>query len=53
MLSPRSDWMTNHLRTKDQIRGWTEVYRHMNYRWHMGIVMGIVAMFFLGRGMSC
>lgn len=50
ILSPKSDWMLYHLRTKDQLKGWTAVYRHMSYRWHIGIAVGIAAVFLMGRG---
>ena len=43
MLSPKSDWMLNHTTHQDQVHAWLIMYRHMSYHYHLGIVLGILA----------
>jgi uncharacterized membrane protein YjfL (UPF0719 family) len=52
ILMPKKDWMLNHLKTQDQIKGWLSVYRHMSLRWHFGLVIGLIGYFLLGRGVA-
>ena len=42
-LSPKSDWMLNHLKTPEQNKAWLEMYRKMIYNYHLGFVFGIIA----------
>ena len=42
MLSPKSDWMLNHTNNSEQVKAWLQMYREMQYNYHMGIVLGIV-----------
>ena len=50
ILMPKQDWMIKHLKTQKQNQAWLNVYRHMSYRWHMGLLIGLVGFFILGRG---
>ena len=43
MLHPKSDWLLNHLQNKEEIRTWLQMYRDMQYNYHMGLVLGIIA----------
>jgi hypothetical protein len=43
MLSPKSDWMLNHMHSQEQVRSWLLMYREMSYNYHMGLVLGIIA----------
>lgn len=43
ILSPKSDIMLNYLKNKEDIDNWHKVYREMQYNYHMGIALGIVA----------
>jgi uncharacterized membrane protein YkgB len=42
-LSPKSDWMLNHLKTPEDNTAWLEMYREMKYNYHLGFVLGIIA----------
>jgi uncharacterized membrane protein YkgB len=42
MLSPKSDWMLNHTNNSEQVKAWLQMYREMQYNYHMGIVLGII-----------
>jgi uncharacterized protein YacL len=43
MLSPKSDWMLNHMNSPEQVKAWLLMYREMQYNYHMGLVLGIIA----------
>jgi len=42
-LSPKSDWMLNHITTPEQNKAWLGMYRGMQVYYHTGLVLGIVA----------
>ena len=43
ILSPKSDWILNHIENKEQSKLWLEMYRTMQYNYHFGMVLGILA----------
>ena len=43
MLYPKSDWMLNHTNSSEQVKAWLRMYREMSYNYHMGLVLGIIA----------
>ena len=43
MLYPKSTYMLYHLTTDDQRSAWMEIYKTMQYRHYMGMVLGIIA----------
>jgi hypothetical protein len=53
MLSPKSDYMLNHINSPDQTKAWLTMYRHMQYYFHMGLVLGLVAVAFLAMAFRC
>lgn len=52
-LSPKSDWMLNHLNNQEQVRAWLIMYREMSYNYHLGIVLGIIAVGVLAFAFRC
>ena len=42
VLSPKSDYILNHTNSPEQVKAWLQMYREMQYNYHMGIVLGIV-----------
>ena len=52
-LSPKSDWMLNHLNTPEQNKAWLEMYRKMIYNYHLGFVFGIIAVGLLAFAFRC
>lgn len=52
-LSPKSDWMLNHLKTPEQNKAWIEMYRTMKYNYHLGFVFGIIAVGLLAFAFRC
>ena len=52
ILSPKSDWMVLHLNSKYQREEWLKIYRTMSVRFHLGFLLGLLAVSFLSGG-SC
>jgi uncharacterized membrane protein YkgB len=42
VLSPKTDWMLNHTNNSEQVKAWLQMYKTMQYNYHMGIVLGII-----------
>ena len=42
MLSPKSDWMLNHMGNQEEVKAWLQMYREMSYNYHMGLLLGII-----------
>jgi uncharacterized membrane protein YkgB len=53
MIHPKTDWMLNHLQNKEEIRSWLQMYREMQYNYHMGLVLGIIAVGILAFAFRC
>ena len=53
ILHPKSDWMLNHLQNKEEIRAWLQMYREMQYNYHMGLTLGIIAVGILAFAFRC
>ena len=43
ILYPKSDYMLLHLSDKEQITQWLKIYRKMQVKFHIGFVLGIIA----------
>ena len=43
ILSPKSDFMIVHLDNKEQREAWLDIYRHMQVKYHTGLVLGVAA----------
>tara|TARA_Y100000768_G_C23862751_1_gene626526 strand:+ start:209 stop:685 length:477 start_codon:yes stop_codon:yes gene_type:complete len=43
ILYPKSDYMLLHLNDKKQIEGWLNIYKTMQFKFHLGFVFGIIA----------
>ena len=50
ILSRKSDYMIMHIKEENQKREWLNVYRKMQYNYHMGLVLGIAAVMALSYG---
>ncbi len=53
ILSPKSDWMLDHLHSPEEIKSWLKMYREMQYNYHLGIVLGIIGAGILGYAFRC
>jgi hypothetical protein len=53
MLSPKSDWMLNHMGNQEEVKAWLQMYREMSYNYHAGLALGIVAVGVLAFAFRC
>lgn len=52
-LTPKSDWMLNHINNREQSRLWLEMYKNMSFYYHSGLVLGIIAVGILAFAFRC
>ncbi len=52
MLMPKMS-MLPQLSTQEQIEGWFSVYKFMQYRYHLGMLLGVIGYFILAYVLSC
>jgi hypothetical protein len=52
-LSPKSDWMLNHMGNQKETSAWLEMYREMSFNYHAGLVLGIVAVGIMAFAFRC
>ena len=53
MIHPKSDWMLDHMNNKEEIKAWLMMYREMQYNYHMGLVLGIIAVGIFAFAFRC
>jgi uncharacterized protein YacL len=53
MLTPKSDWMLNHVNSPEQVKAWLQMYKEMSYNYHMGIALGIIGVGILAFAFRC
>ncbi len=46
ILMPKKDYMLQYLKDKEDITNWWKVYRVMQYHYHLGFVLGLLAVIF-------
>ena len=53
MLSPKSDWMLNHINNPEQVKACLQMYREMSYNYHAGLALGIIGVGILAFAFRC
>lgn len=53
ILSPKSTYMLDHINSPEQTKAWLVMYKTMQFNYHFGIVIGIVAVGFLAFAFRC
>jgi hypothetical protein len=53
ILSPKSDWMLDHLHNREEIKSWLLMYREMQVNYHVGLALGIIAVGILAFAFRC
>ena len=48
ILTPKSKWMLNEIRTPEETKAWLEMYKNMSFYYHSGLLLGLVAVGTLG-----
>ena len=49
-LYPKKIWMLQVLNTGDQVDKWLDVYKHMKFRYHYGMLLGLAGYILLSYG---
>lgn len=49
---PKSNWMAYHLKDMNQVKEWYDVYRAYSTTWGLGLGLGVVGYFLIGRGIK-
>lgn len=50
ILSPKTKWMLQTNMNKDQTDAWLRLYKHNQWHYHFGILLGLLSVAFLGLG---
>ena len=53
ILHPKTDNMINHLVNKEEINAWHTMYKEMQYNYHLGFLLGIVAVTAFSTAFRC
>ena len=53
ILSPKSDWMLNHMNSQEQVKAWLQMYKEMSYNYHAGLALGIIGVGIMAFGFRC
>jgi uncharacterized protein YacL len=53
ILSPKSDWLLYHINNSEQAKLWLQMYREMQFNYHLGFVLGIVGVGLLAFAFRC
>ena len=53
ILSPKSTYMLEHINSPEQTKAWLTMYRTMQYNYHFGFIVGIIAVGVLAFGFRC
>lgn len=46
-IHPKKLWMLNHMKNQNQVDMWLEHYKVMKYKWHYGLVLGLIGYMYI------
>ena len=49
ILHPKSDYMINHLSSFKEKQAWLDIYKTMQFNYHLGFSLGLIGMIFIGN----
>jgi len=52
-LSPKRDWMLNHVHDPLQTKAWLKMYHHMQYYYHISFLLGIIGVGVFAASFRC
>ena len=52
-LTPKSDWMLNHVESREQTQAWLKMYKTMQYYYHAGLALGIIGICVFAYAFRC
>ena len=53
VLTPKTKYMLEHIDTPEQTKAWTKMYRNMQYHYHMGLFIGLIAVGIFAYAFRC
>lgn len=53
MLSPKTDYMILHLNEENQRKQWLNINKTMQFNYHIGLLLGIIASMVLAHSVKC
>ena len=53
VLTPKKTYMLDHIDTPEQTKAWTKMYRNMQYHYHMGLFIGLIAVSIFAYAFRC
>ena len=53
ILSPKSDWMLNHMTRPEDVQSWLLMYKEMQFNYHMGFLFGMVGVGLFAFAFRC
>ena len=53
ILSPKSKWMLNEVKTEQQTKAWLVMYRHMQVYYHSSLVLGMIGVGLFAYSFRC
>lgn len=53
ILHKKSDWMLNHMHNQEEVKSWLIMYREMQFNYHLGLVLGIIAVGIFAFAFRC
>ena len=53
ILSPKTTYMLQHINSPEQTKAWLGMYREMQYNYHFGFVIGVIAVGVLAFAFRC
>ena len=49
ILHPKTDYMITHLKSKEERAAWLNIYKTMQFNYHLGFAIGLTGMMFIGN----
>ncbi len=46
-IMPKSTYMLEHIDNPEQAKAWLEIYKHMKFKCHIGMLLGVLALPFI------
>ena len=53
ILHPKTEWMLDNITDPSQVKIWLNMYKHMQGYYHMGLLLGIIAIIVLAIAFRC
>ena len=53
ICAPKKQWMLDYIKDKQEVHAWLKMYREMQFNYHMGLVLGIIAVGILAFAFRC